>query len=140
MGCIFRVEVPADEWEGDEYDEYQEYQETEDTNETEEPAEEDYDGDGWGVEEDCDDDNAEAYPGASESQDGVDNDCDGLVDEGLLVDFDADGYTEAEGDCNDDDAGVHPGAGDADDGIDNDCDGLIDELDAGTEDTDDGCP
>ncbi|MBI5509598.1 MAG: putative metal-binding motif-containing protein [Deltaproteobacteria bacterium] len=35
--------------------------------------------------DDCDDDNAAAYPGAVERCDGVDNNCDGLVDEGFRV-------------------------------------------------------
>jgi N-acetylmuramoyl-L-alanine amidase len=44
----------------------------------------DADGDGWTVGEgDCDDDNIWAYPGADECVcDHIDNDCDGLVDEG----------------------------------------------------------
>ncbi len=44
----------------------------------------DADGDGWTVAEgDCDDDNIWAYPGADECAcDHIDNDCDGLVDEG----------------------------------------------------------
>lgn len=43
------------------------------------------DGDGDGVfgDEDCDDDNAQVFPGAVERCDGVDNDCDGLADEGF---------------------------------------------------------
>ncbi len=41
----------------------------------------DADGDGFDSGEDCDDDNAHVYPGADEHcSDGVDNDCDGLVD------------------------------------------------------------
>ncbi len=46
----------------------------------------DADGDGWCVEDgDCDDDNALVYPGAPDSwrrrdRDGIDNECDGLVD------------------------------------------------------------
>ena len=42
----------------------------------------DMDGDGYTVDEDCDDTDGSAYPGASEDiSDGVDNDCDGDVDE-----------------------------------------------------------
>jgi len=58
----------------------------------------------------------------------VDNDCDGLVDEGTnYYDDDGDGYTEADGDCDDGDPHVHPGHGEDPDGLDNDCNGQVDE-------------
>ena len=45
---------------------------------------------------DCDDGHATVYPGASEICDGLDNDCDSAIDEGLSVswyqDADKDGY------------------------------------------------
>ena len=42
----------------------------------------DTDGDGWSVScGDCLDSNPEAYPGATETCDGIDNNCDGIVDE-----------------------------------------------------------
>ena len=77
---------------------------------------------------------------------GLDDDCDGNIDEGQ--DFDGDGFTWcgggvlAERDCDDNDPGVFPGRGDVVaaaevcDGKDNDCDGTIDN------DTGDGtlCP
>jgi uncharacterized protein (TIGR02145 family) len=74
---------------------------------------------------DCDDNNAQINPGATEIEDGVDNDCDGDIDEGF--DVDGDGYSLNQGDCDDANAQVNPGATEIEDGIDNDCDGDIDE-------------
>jgi hypothetical protein len=59
-------------------------------------------------------------------EDGVDQDCDGAIDE-ALEDLDGDGYTVAAGDCEDDEGWVHPDAAEACDGLDNDCDGVVDE-------------
>ncbi len=42
----------------------------------------DGDGDGYCAGDDCNDGNAAIHPGAAETCDGVDNDCDGTVDEG----------------------------------------------------------
>lgn len=42
---------------------------------------EDKDGDGYTVDEDCDDNNAAMHPGAEEVCDGLDNDCNGLIDD-----------------------------------------------------------
>jgi MYXO-CTERM domain-containing protein len=95
----------------------------------------DVDGDGYGgCNLDCDDTNPNAHPGGRETCDGVDNDCDGSVDETTTCyDDDGDGYSEADGDCNDADAAIHPGATDvAGNGRDDDCNGVVDEgsLDA----------
>lgn len=56
---------------------------------------------------------------------GVDDDCDGLVDDGCR-DTDADGSAWPT-DCDDDDATVSPSASETCNGRDDDCDGLIDE-------------
>ena len=76
---------------------------------------------------DCDDSNAAIHPGALELCNGLDDDCDGLTDEGGLCDQDGDGYTSGQGDCDDTNAAIHPGAPELCDGLDNDCDGLTDE-------------
>jgi len=89
----------------------------------------DRDGDGLSVEEgDCDDREPLAAPGLIEWADGVDNDCDGEVDEDtVLSDDDEDGWTEAQGDCDDADDRVHPEAGPVDGVADADCDGEDDD-------------
>ncbi|MCP5004272.1 MAG: hypothetical protein GY941_10075, partial [Planctomycetes bacterium] len=97
------------------------------------PDQADYDGDGLGDAcdndkdgdghitvqsggDDCDDNNPGIHPGAPELCDGLDNDCDGALDDGLTVDADGDGHTTPEScsgtkdDCNDNDATVFPGA------------------------------
>ena len=61
--------------------------------------------------------------------DGIDNDGDGMVDEGY--DDDHDGWTTCEGDCNDNDASINPDAAEQCNFVDDDCDGLLmaDEVD-----------
>ncbi|MEE2830338.1 MAG: MopE-related protein [Myxococcota bacterium] len=90
----------------------------------------DIDQDGWNEDEDCNDLDPSVHPEAGELCDGVDNDCDGNVDEGY--DEDGDGWNSCgdPGDCDDLDAGSYPGAVEECEGVDNDCDGEVDE----------GCP
>jgi hypothetical protein len=87
---------------------------------------------------DCNDSNASVYPGAAEiCGDGIDNNCNGSIDDGCApdpkdVDDDGDGFTETDGDCNDNNATIYPGAIEiCGDGIDQDCNGgdLACELD-----------
>jgi hypothetical protein len=73
---------------------------------------------------DCNDLNPNVYPGARETCDYVDENCDGEIDNG---DYDGDGEDVCL-DCDDSDAFVNSGAAEACDGIDNDCDGDIDEF------------
>jgi len=93
----------------------------------------DMDGDGSPRAEDCNDASASTYPGAPEdTSDGIDNDCDGSIDEGGSngggnsgTDADQDGYTTAQGDCDDNDYYINPGANDYEgDGVDANCDGV----------------
>ena len=80
------------------------------------------------AEGDCDDRDATVGPDQTEVADGVDNDCDGQIDEDTsLDDADGDGFTEADGDCDDDDASVFPGADPVDGTADADCDGVADD-------------
>ncbi len=115
----------------------------------------DNDGDGSFSDEDCDDNNPDVFPGAEEICDGIDNDCNGMADDGLMqftlyVDGDGDGfgvtssemitcellsgYVETPDDCDDTNPTVYPGAEEVlDNDIDEDCDGsdLSDVHDLG---------
>ena len=84
----------------------------------------DQDGDGWYVEDDCDDEDPDINPAAEDiPYNGIDEDCDGSD----LTDADGDGHdAEHQGgdDCDDTDEDIHPDAWDIpDNGIDEDCDG-----------------
>lgn len=129
----------------------------------------DMDGDGVGVAEfkclcvsegvfraletgDCDDQNKFVHPNAKEQCNGLDDNCNGQIDEGenlkgcrpFYFDKDGDGFAyldkskclckpqglyraELLGDCNDNNPDIHPDAIEIFDRIDNNCNGLIDE-------------
>lgn len=114
----------------------------------------DWDNDGHndaylGFGDDCDDTKLSINPSQAEVCDGLDNDCDGVVDndpvdiQTWFLDVDGDDYgttTSAvqscvapadhvllDGDCDDSRSDVYPGASESSDHVDNDCDGFIDE-------------
>jgi hypothetical protein len=101
---------------------------------------EDHDGDGFSIREgDCDDTLHSVYPGSPDVADGLDNDCDGEIDEGSPeADDDGDGFSDREGDCDDEDPAVYPHAPEVQNGIDDDCDNRIDEGTPASDDDGDG--
>lgn len=90
----------------------------------------DFDGDGWfagtGSFADCDDSRSDVNPAAGELCNGIDDDCDGVIDESCTGGAQADAGTDA-----------GKGAGDlsvcsievCNDRVDNDCDSLVDQSD-----------
>lgn len=96
---------------------------------------------------DCNDLNATIFPGAAELCNGMDDDCDILIDDNAGLPYYADtdndgygnsavfiiscsaplGYVANSADCNDLNATINPGAIDNCDGIDNNCNGVVDE-------------
>jgi murein DD-endopeptidase MepM/ murein hydrolase activator NlpD len=100
----------------------------------------DDDGDDYALaEDDCDDDDPGVHPGATETPDGVDEDCDGLIDEGTSAyDDDGDGFSELDGDCDDADPARRPGLPELLNQIDEDCDGLVDDTTRAYDDDGDG--
>ncbi|MBT3219421.1 MAG: hypothetical protein HN348_10045 [Proteobacteria bacterium] len=116
----------------------------------------DYDGDGdvaialGGT--DCDDGDPLVWSGADEKCDGIDQNCNWLVDENAIDaslwyrDMDDDGYGDdstsvtdcvapsgyvaSGGDCNDTRSDLHPAADELCNGVDDDCDTKIDEADS----------
>lgn len=108
----------------------------------------DADGDGWPDEDDCNPDDPSVSPAVTEVCDGIDNDCDGSIDEDVLSTFYADtdgdgfgdpdaeavraceapdGYVPTASDCDDGNDIVYPGAEEICDALDNDCDGVVDD-------------
>ncbi len=75
--------------------------------------------------DDCVDTNPDINPGAAESCNNTDDDCDGEVDEDF--DVDGDGHVSCSTDCDDSDPNTYAGAPELCDGVDNDCDTLVDE-------------
>ncbi len=106
-----------------------------------------HDGDGQVNLFDCDDHDANTYLGAPERADGRDNDCDGSIDEDVVVDtgdtgdtsdtggdtgsppgtdIDGDGWVSSV-DCDEHNIATHPYAPEIIDRADNNCDGAADE-------------
>ena len=101
---------------------------------------------------DCDDTDAERFPGAPEACNGVDDDCDDVIDDDAAPldwypDGDGDGFgagtpvatcadpggaSLADGDCDDTDRTVSPDATEVCNGVDDDCNGATDDAPAVT--------
>jgi len=118
------------------------------------PTAPDADGDGFDADDDCNDDDDQVHPGAQETCDRADQDCDGTVDEEpadpstWYPDDDGDGYGRTDepveaceaphgyaahdGDCDDTDGRYHPGAAEDDCTVAHDynCDGSTQYEDA----------
>ena len=117
-------------------------------------GDEDADSDGHTSDVDCDDDDPAVHPAATELCNGVDDDCDLLIDDddpdladgtAWYGDLDGDSWGDGDntvtaceapasfvatdGDCDDGAADVNPDAAEVCNGLDDDCDGLVDDDD-----------
>jgi hypothetical protein len=102
------------------------------------------------VDGDCDDSNSNINPSVSELCNGVDDDCDGQVDDNVVfqdyfLDSDGDGfgagapvnacqspgagYVLVDGDCDDSNSNINPSASETCNGVDDNCDGVFDTSD-----------
>ena len=93
----------------------------------------DDDGDGFTENQgDCDDNDPTVSPSQSEVENGIDDNCDSVIDEGTnAYDDDGDGYSENTGDCNDNDVSISPAVTEVcSDGVDNNCNGSQNEENA----------
>ena len=72
----------------------------------------DDDGDGFTENQnDCDDNDPTVSPSAPEVENGIDDNCNGTIDEGTnAYDDDGDGFSENDGDCNDTTIAINPDA------------------------------
>lgn len=104
-------------------------------------------GSSWNCGNDCDDLRSTVHPGLAEVCNGLDDNCDGNIDDGVTgvfyQDRDGDGFGDASApargclpapatsvnatDCNDRVDTVHPGQWEVANGVDDDCDGRVDE-------------
>ena len=113
------------------------------------PTKTDDDGDGYTIEVDCDDSHTTVNPDATEVCDGLDNNCNDLVDDDAsdavpwFADNDGDlygdpaqsntactapaGFVADNTDCDDNEVRAYPGNPELCDGVDNDCNGPIDD-------------
>jgi len=115
------------------------------------PPGQDNDGDGFKTPQDCNDQDPNVHPGVDEVCDGVDNDCNGQIDDGVSTEFyidqdkdgwgvddpstnktgcvQPDGYTTKKGDCNDAAWAINPDQVEIwGNDQDENCDGVADKC------------